>query len=131
MQKIVPRPTFKTIYLCNNVPNSCVPLPAGSAAALALTFVNKIAILPENIFTAMFNDRLVTKGTVVEVLTVFCQVCAGWGVAFLLKGWLYVASQATHSSSSPCLDWRSWSLLAEVVPLTSVVMHIHTGVPCS
>jgi hypothetical protein len=43
-------------------------------AALALTFVNKISILPENIFAAMLNDRLVTKGTVEEVFTVFCQV---------------------------------------------------------
>lgn len=43
------------------------------AIALALVFSNKIAVLPENVFAAMFNDRLVAKGTVLEVLTVFFQ----------------------------------------------------------
>ncbi|GFH22330.1 W2 domain-containing protein, partial [Haematococcus lacustris] len=33
----------------------------------------KIAVLPDNIFGAMLNDRLVAKGTVQEVFTIFCQ----------------------------------------------------------
>lgn len=43
-------------------------------AALALVLSLKIAVVPENIFSAMYNDRLVAKGTVLEVLVVFCQV---------------------------------------------------------
>jgi hypothetical protein len=34
---------------------------------------------PEAIFASCFNDRLVTKGTMLEVLTVFFQVCEGIG----------------------------------------------------
>ncbi|KAJ9522975.1 hypothetical protein QJQ45_023784, partial [Haematococcus lacustris] len=43
------------------------------ALALALIFSMKIAVLPDNIFGAMLNDRLVAKGTVQEVFTIFCQ----------------------------------------------------------
>mmetsp|Transcript_22873 Transcript_22873/g.58315 ORF Transcript_22873/g.58315 Transcript_22873/m.58315 type:complete len:424 (-) Transcript_22873:283-1554(-) len=43
------------------------------AIALALVFQFKIAVLAENIFAAMLNDRLVAKGTVLEVLTTFLQ----------------------------------------------------------
>uniref|UniRef100_A0A7S0V4U6 W2 domain-containing protein n=1 Tax=Polytomella parva TaxID=51329 RepID=A0A7S0V4U6_9CHLO len=39
--------------------------------ALALTFSMKIIALPENIFSALLNDRLVQKGSVLEVLCVF------------------------------------------------------------
>ncbi|MEW5300680.1 MAG: hypothetical protein WDW36_003594 [Sanguina aurantia] len=41
--------------------------------ALALTFTLKVGVLPENIFQSMLNDRLVAKGTVLEVITVFFQ----------------------------------------------------------
>lgn len=43
------------------------------AIALALVLQYKIAVLPDNIFAAMLNDRLVAKGTVLEVLTLFLQ----------------------------------------------------------
>lgn len=41
--------------------------------ALALVFSQKINVVPENIISACFNDRLVLKGTMLEVLTVFFQ----------------------------------------------------------
>mmetsp|Transcript_12741 Transcript_12741/g.22531 ORF Transcript_12741/g.22531 Transcript_12741/m.22531 type:complete len:420 (-) Transcript_12741:347-1606(-) len=41
--------------------------------ALALVFTQKIGIMPENLFTAMMNDRLVGKGTMLEMVTVFFQ----------------------------------------------------------
>mmetsp|Transcript_1455 Transcript_1455/g.3202 ORF Transcript_1455/g.3202 Transcript_1455/m.3202 type:complete len:425 (-) Transcript_1455:625-1899(-) len=41
--------------------------------AMALVFSNKIAVVQENIFAALLNDRLVSKGTVLDVLTVFLQ----------------------------------------------------------
>lgn len=41
--------------------------------ALALTFSWKIGVMPANVFQAMLNDRLVAKGSVMEVLTVFFQ----------------------------------------------------------
>lgn len=40
---------------------------------MALVLQYKIAVLPDNIFAAMLNDRLVAKGTVLEVLTLFLQ----------------------------------------------------------
>jgi len=43
------------------------------AIALALTFALKIGVLTDNIFSAMLNDRLVAKGTVLEVFTIFLQ----------------------------------------------------------
>lgn len=43
------------------------------AIALALVLSNKIAVQGENIFAACFNDRLVSKGTILEVLTFFFQ----------------------------------------------------------
>lgn len=57
----------------------CCSSPA--PAALAQTFSWKIGVVPSNIFAAMLNDRLVAKGTVLEVLIVFFQVRPGaWGV---------------------------------------------------
>ncbi|PNW82888.1 hypothetical protein CHLRE_06g298350v5 [Chlamydomonas reinhardtii] len=41
--------------------------------ALALTFSWKIGVVPGNIFAALLNDRLVAKGTVLEVMIVFFQ----------------------------------------------------------
>ncbi|GAX74543.1 hypothetical protein CEUSTIGMA_g1992.t1 [Chlamydomonas eustigma] len=41
--------------------------------AMALVFSLKINVQPESIFTSCFNDRLVSKGTMLEVLTVFFQ----------------------------------------------------------
>ncbi|KAG2495158.1 hypothetical protein HYH03_006766 [Edaphochlamys debaryana] len=41
--------------------------------ALALTFSWKIGVVPGNIFAALANDRLVAKGTVMEVMIVFFQ----------------------------------------------------------
>ncbi|GLI62166.1 hypothetical protein VaNZ11_004746, partial [Volvox africanus] len=41
--------------------------------ALALTFSWKIGVVPSNIFAALLNDRLVAKGTVMEVMIVFFQ----------------------------------------------------------
>lgn len=52
----------------------CAHPLAPSHAALALTFSLKIGVLTENIFSAMLNDRLVAKGTVLEVFTIFLQV---------------------------------------------------------
>lgn len=40
---------------------------------MALILSNKIAIVPENIFSKCFNDRLVSKGTMLEVMTMFFQ----------------------------------------------------------
>ncbi len=37
-------------------------------------------MVPSNIFAAMLNDRLVAKGTVLEVLLVFFQVRPGYRV---------------------------------------------------
>jgi hypothetical protein len=42
--------------------------------ALALTFTLKIGVLTDNIFTSLLNERLVEKGTVLEVFTTFLQV---------------------------------------------------------
>ena len=51
---------------------------------MALVFSTKVAVLPENVFSALLNDRLVAKGTVLELFTTFLQVCvlgcAGWQV---------------------------------------------------
>lgn len=43
------------------------------AIAMALVFANKIAVVPENVFSKCFNDRLVTKGTMLEFMTLFFQ----------------------------------------------------------
>jgi hypothetical protein len=43
------------------------------AISFALIFSMKIGVLPENIFSNMFNDRLVTKGTMLEFVTNFFQ----------------------------------------------------------
>lgn len=43
-------------------------------SVLALIFSQKINVVPENILTSLLNDRLVVKGTVQEVLTIFFQV---------------------------------------------------------
>eukprot|EP00955_Chlamydomonas_euryale_P085893 364173-Chlamydomonas_euryale.AAC.15 len=40
---------------------------------MALIFANKIAVVPENVFSKCFNDRLVTKGTMLEFMTLFFQ----------------------------------------------------------
>ena len=39
--------------------------------ALALVFHLKISVIPENIFSSCFHDRLVSKGTMLEVMTSF------------------------------------------------------------
>lgn len=44
------------------------------SAALALVYSNKIPVVSENVFSALFNDRLVAKGVVLDFLTVFFQV---------------------------------------------------------
>ncbi|KXZ51094.1 hypothetical protein GPECTOR_14g77 [Gonium pectorale] len=41
--------------------------------ALALTFTWKIGVVPANIFAALLNDRLVAKGTVLDVMIQFFQ----------------------------------------------------------
>jgi hypothetical protein len=41
---------------------------------MALTFSWKIGVMPGNVFAALLNDRLVAKGTVMEVMIVFFQV---------------------------------------------------------
>lgn len=41
--------------------------------ALALVFIQKISVVPENIISSCLNDRLVVKGTMLEVMTVFFQ----------------------------------------------------------
>ena len=51
------------------------PPSASPPPALALVFSLKISVNPESILSSCFNDRLVTKGTMLEVLTVFFQVC--------------------------------------------------------
>jgi hypothetical protein len=43
------------------------------AIALALTFHYKIQVSAENIFESLLHDRLVAKGSVLEVITVFFQ----------------------------------------------------------
>lgn len=43
------------------------------AIALAMTFSQKLPMLPENVFHVLFADRLVTKGTVLEFVTHFFQ----------------------------------------------------------
>lgn len=43
------------------------------AIAVALTFTHKIAVVTENVFSAMLNDRLVAKGTMLEVFTIVLQ----------------------------------------------------------
>jgi hypothetical protein len=48
--------------------------PHLAVAAFALIFSMKIGVLPENLFNQMFNDRLVTKGTMLEFITIFFQV---------------------------------------------------------
>lgn len=60
------------------------PLCLPCLTALALTFSWKIGVVPGNIFAALLNDRLVAKGTVLEVMIVFFQVRAGAGRA---AGW--------------------------------------------
>ena len=50
------------------------PIAPPPPAALALIFSLKISVNPESILTSCFNDRLITKGTMLEVLTVFLQV---------------------------------------------------------
>lgn len=44
-------------------------------AAMALTFSLKVGVMPENIFASLLSDRLVAKGTVLEVMCIFFQVC--------------------------------------------------------
>lgn len=43
------------------------------AIALALVFSLKLNVLPENVFAALLNDRLVAKGTVRDLVTAFFQ----------------------------------------------------------
>jgi hypothetical protein len=41
----------------------------------ALVFTEKLGVLPDRIFEAMFNDRLVAKGTILQVVTDIFQYC--------------------------------------------------------
>ncbi|KAG1657681.1 hypothetical protein FOA52_007275 [Chlamydomonas sp. UWO 241] len=41
------------------------------AIAMALVFAQKLPVVADNIFTKTFNDRLVTKGTMLDVMTCF------------------------------------------------------------
>ena len=43
-------------------------------AALALVCSQKVNVVLDNIFASMLTDRLVTKGTILEVLTIVFQV---------------------------------------------------------
>ena len=63
-------------FLALNIPQLFIPtnFPCAPPAALALIFSLKISVNPESILTSCFNDRLITKGTMLEVLTVFLQV---------------------------------------------------------
>lgn len=58
--------------MASNITTFCL-----SKIALALVFSLKISVNPESILTSCFNDRLITKGTMLEVLTIFLKVgCA-------------------------------------------------------
>lgn len=42
---------------------------AGPCAVTTLVFTEKLGVLPDRVFEAMFNDRLVAKGTILEIIT--------------------------------------------------------------
>ena len=95
MRTLVPRtlPHTLAIHACTAWHTHCgheradltMPAMVHTSAALALVFNYKIGVVAENIFNAMFTDRLVVKGTMLDVVTVFFQVqCRSTHSGYLL-----------------------------------------------
>ena len=55
--------------LRHDLPTHCDTVTMALSAVTALTFSEKLGVLPDRIFEAMFNDRLVAKGTILAVVT--------------------------------------------------------------